>query len=81
MAPRRHSLFHRARYPLRIFQLRLRSPGPHSTGSSAHVPDLPGCVAAATTLADARQLIEGMRMNGDTVPPPTLHIKEIDFAV
>lgn len=44
-------------------------------------PDLPGCVAAATTLADARQLIEGMRMNGDTVPPPTLHIKEIDFAV
>jgi len=52
---------------------------PTATGFSAHVPDLPGCVAAASTLEDTRQLIreaiefhiEGMRLNGDVVPQPT----------
>ena len=31
--------------------------GPTATGYSAHVPDLPGCVAAARTLEETRQLI------------------------
>jgi predicted RNase H-like HicB family nuclease len=52
---------------------------PTSTGYSAHVPDLPGCVAAAATLEEMRELmreaiefhIEGMRINGDAVPEPT----------
>lgn len=59
------------------------------TGFSAHVPDLPGCVAAASTLEETRALIreaiefhiEGMRINGDPVPPPTPYIEEIEVAV
>ena len=50
-----------------------------ATGFSGHVPDLPGCVAASSTLKETRQLmreaiefhIEGMRLNGDNVPEPT----------
>ena len=53
---------------------------PTATGYSAHVPDLPGCVAAAATLEETRELmreairfhIEGMRINGDAIPEPTL---------
>ena len=62
---------------------------PTATGYSAHVPDLPGCVAAAATLEETRQLIreaiefhvEGMKIHGETVPLPTPHIEEIDVAV
>lgn len=61
---------------------------PTSTGYSAHVPDLPGCVAAAGTLEETRQLIkeaiefhiEGMRINGDAVPEPTPHIEQIEVS-
>ena len=43
-----------------------------ATGYSAHVPDLPGCIAAGATLEETRQLIreaiefhiEGMRLHG-----------------
>jgi predicted RNase H-like HicB family nuclease len=46
------------------------------TRYSARVPDLPGCVAAASTLEETRKLmreaiefhVEGMRLNGETVP-------------
>ena len=59
---------------------------PTATGYSAHVPDLPGCVAAAATLEETRQLIreaiefhiEGMRLHGDVVPEPTPHIEQIE---
>ena len=59
---------------------------PTPTGYSAHVPDLPGCVAAASTLEETRQLIkeaiefhiEGMRLNGDVVPEPTPLVEEIE---
>jgi predicted RNase H-like HicB family nuclease len=52
---------------------------PTATSYSTHVPDLRGCVAAAGTLEETRELmreaiefyIEGMRVNGDTVPEPT----------
>ena len=62
---------------------------PTATGYSAHVPDLPGCVAAAATLAETRQLIreaiefhiEGMRLNGDAVPEPTQHIEPVEVSV
>ena len=62
---------------------------PALTGYSAHVPDLPGCVAAASTLEETRQLmreaiefhIEGMRMHGEEVPEPALHVEEIEVAV
>jgi predicted RNase H-like HicB family nuclease len=50
-----------------------------ASGYSAHVPDLPGCIAAASTYDGTVQLIneaipfhiEGMRMNGDVVPEPS----------
>ena len=59
---------------------------PTSTGYSAHVPDLPGCVAAASTLEETRVLIreaiefhiEGMRLHGEQVPAPTEHIEQIE---
>jgi predicted RNase H-like HicB family nuclease len=46
---------------------------------SAYVPDLPGCVAAGNSVAEVERLIreaidfhiEGLRENGDPVPPPT----------
>jgi len=62
---------------------------PAETGFSAYVPDLPGCVAAASTLKKTRELIkdaiefhiEGMRMNGDDVPEPTPHVEQIEISV
>jgi len=56
------------------------------TGYSAHVPDLPGCVAAGATLEETRQLIreaiefhiEGMRLHGEVVPPPTRLVEQVE---
>ena len=61
---------------------------PTATGYSAHVPDLPGCIAAAATLEETRELmreaiefhIEGMRMNGDAIPEPNAHIEQIEVS-
>jgi predicted RNase H-like HicB family nuclease len=61
---------------------------PTATGFSAYVPDLPGCVAAATTLEETRQLIkeaiefhiEGMRINGDVVPEPTQFVEQVEVS-
>jgi len=49
------------------------------TGYSAHVPDLPGCIAAAGSYAETVSLIheaiefhiEGMILHGEHVPAPT----------
>jgi predicted RNase H-like HicB family nuclease len=62
---------------------------PTATGYSAHVPDLPGCIAAASTLDETRQLIkeaiefhiEAMRDHGDAVPEPTRHIEQVEVSV
>jgi predicted RNase H-like HicB family nuclease len=61
---------------------------PTATGYSAHVPDLPGCVAAAATLEETRELmreaiefhIEGMRIKGDAIPEPTPHVEQIEVS-
>lgn len=61
---------------------------PTATGYSADVPDLPGCVAAAATLEETRQLmkeaiefhLEGMKMNGEEVPEPTKYVEQIEVA-
>ena len=53
--------------------------GPTKTGFSAHVPDLPGCVAAGETREETLDLIreaiafhlEGMRLHGESIPGPT----------
>ena len=48
-------------------------------GYSAYAPDLPGCVAAAPTLQEVRNLmeeavefhLEGMRLHGESIPAPS----------
>ena len=58
---------------------------PTPTGYSAYVP---GCVAAAPTLEDTRELIkeaiefhiEGMRINGEMVPEPTRHVEQVEVS-
>jgi predicted RNase H-like HicB family nuclease len=52
---------------------------PTATGFSAHVPDLPGCVAAGETREETIQLmreavefhLEGMRAHGESIVQPT----------
>ena len=61
---------------------------PTETGFSAYVPDLPGCIAAAATLSETRQLIkeamefhiEGMRINGEAVPEPTRLVEQVEVS-
>jgi predicted RNase H-like HicB family nuclease len=58
--------------------------GPTSVG--AYVPDLPGCVAVAETVEEARRLIadaipvhlEGMREDGETIPEPSSVCEYVD---
>lgn len=55
------------------------------TSWSAYVPDLPGCIAAGKTKAETEKLIqeaiefhiEGMRLDGEPVPPPTTELELI----
>lgn len=50
-----------------------------SSGYSAYVPDLPGCIAAGATFDETAELIRGaieihldsMREDGDSIPEPT----------
>ena len=50
-----------------------------STGYSAYIPDLPGCIAAGDTVEETEQLmreavelhLNGMREDGDPIPEPT----------
>ncbi len=57
------------------------------TGFSAHVPDLPGCIAAATTYSETVALIhdaidfhiEGMLLHGDRVPEPTTIAESVEI--
>jgi predicted RNase H-like HicB family nuclease len=59
-----------------------------STGFSAYVPDLPGCVAAGESLAETRELIAGaialhvagLREDGAPIPQPSL-LEIVDVAV
>jgi predicted RNase H-like HicB family nuclease len=61
-----------SRYPILI--------APTSTGYSAHVPDLPGCIATGQTLEQLtkrmRKAIEmhlaAMHEDGDEIPEPSL---------
>ena len=59
------------------------------TGCSAHVPDLPGCVAAAGTYAETVDLIheavefhiEGMVLHGERVPEPSTSAETLDVVL
>jgi predicted RNase H-like HicB family nuclease len=68
-----------SRYPILI--------APTRTGFSAHVPDLPGCVAAGRTLAETKRLmakaiemhLAAMREDGDEIPEPS-RVELVDVA-
>ncbi|HEU4678085.1 MAG TPA: type II toxin-antitoxin system HicB family antitoxin [Terrimicrobiaceae bacterium] len=55
---------------------------------SAYVPDLPGCVATGSTVAEVQQSIReaielhlsGMREDGIPLPPPSSQVDYIDVA-
>jgi predicted RNase H-like HicB family nuclease len=55
---------------------------------SAYVPDLPGCVAAASTIEEVEKEIreaiefhiEGMRKDGEAVPQPSSSVEYIEVA-
>lgn len=61
--------------------------GPESYG--AHAPDLPGCVAAGESRGEVIRLIreaiefhiEGLRADGQPVPPPSSDVEFIEVAV
>lgn len=56
------------------------------TGYSAHVPDLPGCIATGRTLATTRKRmrealalhLKGMREDGTPIPRPTTLAEQVD---
>jgi predicted RNase H-like HicB family nuclease len=58
------------------------------TGFGAYVPDLPGCVAAASTREEVVRLIQtaiefhidGLREDGDPVPVASSSIEFVDVA-
>lgn len=55
---------------------------------SAYVPDLPGCIATGSTVADTetsiREAIElhlsGMREDGTPIPPPSSQVEYVEVA-
>jgi predicted RNase H-like HicB family nuclease len=55
---------------------------------SGYVPDLPGCVATGATIPETEQALreaielhlEGMREDGDPIPPPSSHVEYIEVA-
>ena len=55
---------------------------------SGYVPDLPGCVATGATIEEAEQALreaiefhlEGMREDGDPIPPPSSRVEYIEVA-
>ena len=55
---------------------------------SAYVPDLPGCVATGSTLEETEQAIreaiefhlEGLRDDGEPIPPPTSRVDYVEVA-
>ncbi len=58
-----------------------------ATNWSAYVPDLPGCIATGKTKSETEQMIreaiefhiEGMRLDGETVPAPTTEVEYINI--
>lgn len=54
----------------------------------AWAPDLPGCVAVGDTVEEVQQLmqeaiemhLDGMREDGDPIPPPVVQVQYIDVA-
>ena len=55
------------------------------TGYGAHVPDLPGCIAAGSAYEETVQLIQeaisfhlkGMRLHGESIPKPVTEMVQV----
>lgn len=55
---------------------------------SAYVPDLPGCIATGSTVAETETLIReaielhlaGMREDGTPIPPPSSKVEYVEVA-
>ena len=55
---------------------------------SAYVPDLPGCVATGATIDEVQREVreanelhlEGMREDGDPIPPPSSSVQYVEIA-
>jgi len=55
---------------------------------SAYVPDLPGCVATGISIDEVQREIceaielhlEGMREDGDPIPPPSSSVQYVEIA-
>lgn len=55
---------------------------------SAYVPDLPGCIATGGTVEETEQAIreaiefhlEGMREDGNPIPPPSSRVEYVEVA-
>lgn len=62
--------------------------GDRSTRYSAYAPDLPGVAATGLTLDECRHSmreavtlhIEGLKLAGEPVPPPTAHVTTVKVA-
>ncbi|NJD24687.1 MAG: type II toxin-antitoxin system HicB family antitoxin [Betaproteobacteria bacterium] len=58
------------------------------TNYSAYVPDLPGCIATGSTVAETETLIReaielhlsGMREDGTPIPPPSSQVEYVEVA-
>jgi len=54
---------------------------------SAYVPDLPGCIATGTTVAETESLIreaiefhlDGLKADGLPIPPPSSQVEYVDI--
>lgn len=54
---------------------------------AAYVPDLPGCIATGTTVAETESLIreaiefhlEGLKADGLPIPPPSSQVEYVDI--
>ena len=59
-----------------------------TTGFSAYVPDLPGCIATAASMVELEQSmreaielhLDGLREDGQPVPEPTASVEYFDVA-
>lgn len=54
---------------------------------AAYVPDLPGCIATGTTVAETESLIreaiefhlDGLKADGLPIPPPSSQVEYVDI--
>ena len=59
-----------------------------TSGWSAYIPDLPGCVTTGKTLDETKRLmreavefhLESIRLHGETIPEPSTHWEYVEVS-